>query len=221
MDDDLDMPQPLTRVKKLTKGRRSSPFLLMGKPEFALRIMGVIEAWSHTEIAMGRILANCLRAESSAGIAMYLSLSGGPARRAALQAAAERKLPKKKLALFNLVMKAIKPVRDRRNDFVHGVWWHSDEMPDALLWTSGDINLEKYEKSLKKHRSDDEDIMVYKIADLDRALGDAEDAVACVHGIGVLIHRGHAHAHEQTLKQLLARPLIVRCGGLPTTQKKK
>ena len=209
------MPQPLSRVKKLKKGRQGGPFVLIQRPELALYVMGVISAWSHVEIALGRILANCLLAESSAGLAMYMSLSGGAAKRAALEAATSQSLNPDKLALFTLIMKAIKPVRERRNDFAHGIWGISEEMPDALLWDSATDNLEAYDLSAKKHLSRPEATLVYRKADLERDLEDAQDAVACAHGMGVLIHPGHAHAHEQTLIQLLARPLVVRCGGLP------
>jgi hypothetical protein len=42
------------------------------------------------------------------------------------------------LAMFTLTMGAIKPVRKRRNDFVHGLWGVADEIANGLLLAAAD-----------------------------------------------------------------------------------
>lgn len=209
------MPQPLSKVRKLTKGRSGGPFIVLNRPELAPYILGVISAWSHTELALARILANCLHAESSAAVHMYLSLSGATQRRDVLRAVAERSLPANEALLFTLMMKAIKPVRERRNDFAHGLWSISDELPDALLWEHANNNIEDYERGLKQSGAQQDKIIVYRKSDFEIAIDEAQQAVTLAHGIGVLIHPGHSHAHDETRTLLSTLPLVLRHGGLP------
>jgi hypothetical protein len=214
LDDGLLMPQPLSRVKKITT-RSGGPAMILQRPELAALVAAVLTSWSHTEAAFGRFLAICLHTDSSAGVAMYLSLSGAEARRSALSAAAHKTLPPDKIELFELVTKAIRPVRDRRNDFAHGLWSYSDELPDALLWESADDEIENFEKIQKRSGSTGTKIMVYTKADLLRDLKDAQQAPACAHQLGILVNPAHAALHDETLKRLLASPLLKKLGANP------
>lgn len=72
---------------------------------------------------------------------MYLRLNNAEARRSVLDAAASTTLSTDDYTLFALTMKAIKPIRDRRNDFAHGFWGITAELPDALLWVSADDHI--------------------------------------------------------------------------------
>lgn len=216
MDDlEPDMAQPLSRVKKLTKGRRGGPFAILGRPNLAPYVVGVISAWSHTEVALGRILANSLHAESSVGLQMYLSLIGGSQRRAVLRAAAESALTGQHLALFTVMMKAIKPIGERRNDFAHGLWGIADELPDALLWDGADTNLEDYERGLKQSGIQSDETLVYREADFKRCITEAQEAVTLVHNTGTLIFPGYHYAHDGARKILSTLPLLAKHGGLP------
>jgi hypothetical protein len=205
-----DMPQPLSRVRP-GAGRMGGPQHITMRPELAVLVMGVISAWTYTEISLGRILATCLHADSSAGLAMYLSLSGGEAKRTTLEAAAHANLTPEHLELFTLVMKAIKPVRERRNDFAHGMWTISDDLPDALLWDAPKAELLEFEKSLKETpREGIMGTLVYTRRDLQRDLADGAAATAAVHQLSRLINPKMAFLHAETLPQLLASPLLAR-----------
>jgi len=203
-------------VKKITKGRRGGPFIILERPALAPYVIGVITAWSHTEVALGRILAHILHTESSVGLQMYLSLVGGAQRRAVLRGAAERGLTGKDLSLFNVVMKAIKPIGERRNDFAHGLWGIAEELPDALLWDSADTDLEDYEKGLKQSGLQSDDTLVYRENDLIRCKTDAQEAVMLVHNFGTLLYPGYHYAHDGARRTLSTLPLLVKHGGLPT-----
>ena len=188
---------------------------MLERPELAHYIVAVISAWSHTEIALGRILANCLHAEPSTGIHMYLALSGGAQRRDVLRDVAERNLTPEHMALFTVMMKATKSIRERRNDFAHGLWGVTDELPDALLWNGADSSLKNYERGIKQSGSQKDDTLVYRKKDFETCLTDAQEAVTLVHGIGVLIFPGHNHAHAETRTLLSSLPLLLKHGGLP------
>jgi hypothetical protein len=196
------MPQPLSRVRP-SAPRRGGPGVMLERATLSAYVMGVISCWSHTEVSLGRILAACLHA-------MYLSLSGAEARRSVLSAAAQTSLSEDHAALFALVMKALKPIRERRNDFAHGIWSIADVLPDALLWEAGDDQLEDFERQQKVGSGIGTEIMVYTSVDLDRDLHDAMAASALAHQFSVIINPKFEHAHADTLTRLLASPLLAR-----------
>ncbi len=66
-------------------------------------------------------------------MAMYEALSGGEARRAALEGAAKAALPEDDFLLFKAVEKVLGPARRIRNNFAHHIWGTTTEIPDALL----------------------------------------------------------------------------------------
>ena len=209
------MPQPLSRVKNLTKGRRGGPFAILDRPSLAPYVVGVISAWSHTEVAPRSHPRPHPPCRSSVGLQMYLSLIGGAQRRAVLRAAAEGGLDTEHLALFNVMMKAIKPIGERRNDFAHGLWGISDELPDALLWDSADTNLEDYERGLRQSGCQSDETLVYREADFQRCITEAQETVTLVHNIGTLIFPGYHYAHDGARKILSTLPLLSKHGGLP------
>jgi hypothetical protein len=131
------MPQPLRRVKKVSGITWGA--VLPARPQLASLILDCITIWSQTEIRLGTLLAVILRAEHGfAAVQMYLRLTSADARRSVLDAAAKSMLSNDDYNLFSLTMKALKPVRDRRNDFAHGLWGTAAELPDALLWVASD-----------------------------------------------------------------------------------
>jgi hypothetical protein len=103
--------------------------------------MESIACWAHVDVGLGGLLANLLKLDAGIGIAMFFGLSGGETRRSALEAAARKALNSDDFALFARVSRAINSARDRRNNFAHGLWGVSDELPDALLWINPDDHL--------------------------------------------------------------------------------
>jgi hypothetical protein len=136
----FDMPQPLNRVKKL-QSMGWGPGAFAEHPALAAYVLQCIARWTQTEISLGRLLAVTIGLEPDsafAAVQMYLRLTNAESRRSVLTAAAEAMLSKDDYALFERTMKAIAPVRARRNDFAHGMWGYSSELKDALLWVGGD-----------------------------------------------------------------------------------
>jgi hypothetical protein len=132
------MPQPLSKVKSI-KFSIWGTIAMSERPLLALAITQVIAAWAETELRLAGLLAIFLKSEMPTGMSMYLNLTSAESRRAVLNGAAQKALTAEKYELYSKTMRAIKPVRDRRNEFAHGIWGFCHELPDALLWVNQNI----------------------------------------------------------------------------------
>jgi len=219
------MPQPLSRVRRV-RSITWGPLALDSRPNLAALIMRHIATWSQTEILLGGILAIVLRLEQAiafAGVQMYLRLSSAEARRSVLDAAAKAMLATPDYELFSLTMRAIKPVRSRRNDFAHGFWGITDELPDALLWVAADDQLTYDTTLLGAHPQNlqspyeglltsaidafdrhQESIMVYRMPDLSDDLSRAREATLAVN---LLWEAFHPYGRERDAKRQELRNL--------------
>lgn len=210
------MPQPMSRVKP--DARVQTHWGVMADhPDLAILVVQILAAWSHTENTLGRFLAACLHADSSAGLAMYLSLSGGEARRAVLEAAAVNSLDSDKLDLFRITMKAIKSVRDRRNQLAHGLWGKSNDIPGALLLQSPNDDIIHYDNIMKRVDPPyDRSIMVFRKNDLLSDLKDAEGAASAVTCLW-FVCSSVGDDGDKNREHLLSLPLVKR--HLPSIKK--
>lgn len=201
----------------------SGPGIFLRRPVLGAYVTEVISLWSHAEANFG-ILASCLHADSAVGLRMYLCISGSEARRAALYAAAGHSLSEGNFALFDRVMRAVNHVRKCRNDFAHGLWTISDELPDALLWDPAETRALIWECNVKQQAVPIfAETMVYSRSDLIRDARDAQQAAGAVHSLSVLFDPRYQNQYQKRLKVLLASPLVVRLspveglGNVPST----
>jgi hypothetical protein len=190
-------------------------------PRLAAQIVRYIAIWSQTEIELGGVLALVLRLEQAtafAAVQMYLRLTSADARRSVLDAAAQSMLAEVDYGLFSLVMKALRPIRARRNDFAHGYWGLTPELENALLWVGADdyiaynavmsgavpqnpgflgsqTMLGAAADAWQRHK---DSIMVYRQADLENEVEQAEQGALAVHAlIGAL----HPYEKERDAKR--------------------
>jgi hypothetical protein len=176
------MPQPLSRVKSV-RSITWGAYALSQRPDLAAIVLSCIAQWAQAEIKLGSLLGALMRSDKAIAVSMYLRLTNAEARRSVLDAAAATSLNDDDYTLFATAMKAIKPIRDRRNDFAHGLWGITNEIPDALLWVSADDHLaydvtfvgpnerpnRKFLEAAKNAHSNHLDsVMVYRDADLSR-----------------------------------------------------
>ena len=103
------------------------------RPKLAVQIAKVSARWTLIENQQGVALALLLNSEGA--LAMYMALSGGAARSAALKAAAAHTLSSDYYEKFDEQLRATKGPQNERNTVVHSVWAASDDYPDALLQT--------------------------------------------------------------------------------------
>ena len=118
MDDGFEpMPQPLSKVKPI-KFSIWGTIAMSERPLLAIAITQVIAAWAETELRFAGLLAIFLKSEMPTGMSMYLNLTSAESRRAVLNGAAQKALTEEKYELYSKTMRAIKPVRDRRNELL-------------------------------------------------------------------------------------------------------
>jgi len=139
------MPQPLSRVNP-SAALFISNDAFVDHPSFCVLLAAIVEQSSHVDSWLGGILARLLGASAEVGIAMYASLSGANAQRAALHAVAQMKLTGDDLDLFSAVMRITQRARKQRNAVVHGVWATSPDIPDALIMIPSKDYLEQTAK---------------------------------------------------------------------------
>lgn len=220
--DSFAMPQPLIRVKKVNSITWGA-YALSQRPRLTSHVMKCIAQWAQTEIKLGSLLAALLKSDLAAGTSMYLRLNNLEARRSILDAAAATTLNSENYTLFAMTMDALKPIRKRRNDFAHGLWGITAELPDALLWVSADDHIAYnvvllgpspkgktiMQAAIDAHEEHQENVMVYREGDLQR---DADDswlaALAAEYLVRMLDQRDPERASMR--KELLALPLLQR-----------
>ncbi len=133
MDDDLDMPQILSKVTP--KGDIYFSAGTLYQSPFAKEVAYVIALWSHIDGDIATILSKMLKSDIVVGTAMYMALTSAEAKKAALNAAASQALPEWQSILLQAVIRVTKPVRDERNAFAHHAWGICTEFDDRLLLT--------------------------------------------------------------------------------------
>ena len=187
--------------------------------------MRVIACWAHIEGDLGSLLARMLKADIATGVAMYQALVGGDARRSALAAAAAQALPEWQQILLQAVQKVTKASRDQRNEFAHGAWGLSKELPDAVLLMPTKIVVNRNVSMRQKHvengatvlkpaQLDHSQVMVYRQKDFEEASTRALHA-ELLHAllymvIGETVEQArrqllHAHGVQQALQPLIRK----------------
>jgi hypothetical protein len=182
-------PQRLSKVKP-NAGLALGPGTFSMRPQLAALVAAVIAFSAEIELQRGRLLAALLGSPNhETALAMYLSLTSGAARRSALRAAAQTALTGVDLHLFEEITKASRATQKERNDFAHGLWGYSDDLPDSLLLVDSAYRLKDtlrinalfeqlsngiIPQSVGDIRLDPSQIRVYREADLGRSVQNIE-----------------------------------------------
>lgn len=162
------------------------PDYISEAPDFAKATAGVIAFWAHNDGNLAAILSFMLKTDIRTAVAMYQAITSAEGKRAALLAAADNAREEWEAILLRAVLKANSGSRNQRNEFAHGIWGHSTDIPDAILLMDTRVVMDKN----VSHRQAEEDgngqriiapkgfdaskIMVYRQKDFDQALADAE-----------------------------------------------
>jgi hypothetical protein len=214
VDEGLDMPQPLSRVKPDAEINVGAQALTL-VPDFVPQIMRVIAVWSDIDGNFANIFSNMLTMDIEVGTAVYQAFNGREARRIALFTAAEKALPEWQQIVLRTVWKATKASQDQRDWFVHHVWGYSRDLPNALLLMDSNVVVDR-NVSMKQRTPiegnrflitpkdfDRSKVFVYRKPDFDRAVTQAEAASWLVtlsyFSLGTF-------ANEQGRRQLLTEP---------------
>ena len=215
------MPQPLSRFGEIND-LSTGPSTFVRRTYLASLITEYINACSYIDAALGEILALCLKGQTRVGVSMYHATTSAEAKHAMIRSAVEVSRSKQDNALFIKVLKAIKPIKDRRNDFAHHLWGTSSSIPDGLLLIDPRDELAyniAWQRIARTGRwpivqlaanfagYDLSKIYVYRKADLEREIKNALAGHYCV-GLfrDLLTQKGPQRA--ETRKTLVDQPLL-------------
>jgi hypothetical protein len=123
------MPMPYRGRGELTL----APLGMIDQPVAPALIASIAALWTFSEDVWAIILTAMLGEQAEAGLAMYHSLTGSAAQRAALNEMAQRYLDPNLQVMFRALTKRMKGVAGERNTMVHGLWFHDPEIPNALV----------------------------------------------------------------------------------------
>jgi len=104
---------------------------LRARPQLAALVSEAIASWADVQFGLGVVLSALTGAGAEQAVAMFLALTSSAAQLAALRAAAEVKLTREELELFQAVMIAVGAVEKQRNKLAHHIWAHAKELPNA------------------------------------------------------------------------------------------
>lgn len=163
------MPQPIPMVLRDTAiyMGNSSDSPSNHRPQLALNAMSVIAEWAILEHWINYLFIQLLGSSAEIGSAIFTSLSGGNARRAALNAVAKISLSIEEYELYIVIMQIAAGVRDERNKIAHWVWGHAPKIPDGVLLIDP-IKLVKYDVEAKIYatKNPHEPPLLYPVNDI-------------------------------------------------------
>ena len=168
--------QPLSTFRKVRHvdfrlaWEGTSPFREGERANLAVLCMEAIASWSHVEAAMLQLFITLLGNSRGAAARMYLALDGRNPRRAAITAVAGSRLPPDQLEIFTAIMMVAKSRQRRRDKLAHGIWGHSNELPETLLCVDAkhlplDFHPRGMADFLNNAARHSDDIYVYKEGD--------------------------------------------------------
>lgn len=200
------------------------------RPDMAIVVAKVIASWAMTEMQQARLLSLFLGSETKVGISMFLGVVSAEAKKSMLDEAAKASLTRNDYELFQLVSRALAPVRKRRNEYAHGVWGQTDELPQYLIWLPQEEFLIKEMHMNEARRNGDKatlkqlaetispKMMAYSKQDLAEDGNRASQATICVQDLVIALSR-QGHKSDEARNSLLASPLLRARGENQSHQK--
>ncbi len=162
------MPQPLSEFTHKTlpsDGVKVVGFnqdALADRPKLAAKVMRVIGIGSFIDQHLFKTMSNFIKADFETVTAMLLALSGGEAKRAAMNAAALTALSENDYRLYTAVLKATTPSRKQRNKYAHHLWGTANFIPDGLLLIDPQDFARNDAKYLAEHKEYRDDVDAYR-----------------------------------------------------------
>jgi hypothetical protein len=105
-------------------------------PKVAELVGRCIMCWSHVQFQMGIFLSSMMGTNSEASVAIFLSLQNARARRDVLVATANACMKEDDKELFEAFMTVYQSLDAQRADLAHGLFSHSDDIPNGAMWAS-------------------------------------------------------------------------------------
>lgn len=232
------MPQPLKFVNDKAKFKLTTD-ALVNRPELANLVTQVFGVWALIETEMRTLFVRIVSPEDSTAVAVYNILESDSLRRKALLKAAEAKFGagSEAFELFYCVDRVVHQTGAIRHNLAHRRWGISPDLPDALLIADPSI---LYKHRIAYHRLSDmmreanvkdgfeslfddmqldrSKILVYRVAELESALDEMDQALRAVLLFGQYIAPTMTDEQGQRISQDVGNPewddLATRAGAL-------
>ena len=125
-------PQPLKNAYPKAKSVVIGPNCIDSRPELAILVAKCISIWSLMEADLAFCLGSMLGGNAKPAFAMFAALTSSAAQYAAIDAAAEATLDKRRLAVFRAVLKEVRKTAKSRHRLAHWLWAVCPDAPDSL-----------------------------------------------------------------------------------------
>lgn len=143
-------PQPLSSFRRKKPIPASIDYNAPAlRPNQAAQIMRIIAIWSHIDQLLTIMTTTFLKTDFETVTAMLAAITSSAGKRAAIKAAAQSALKNKPddLKLFEAVLSVTKASRERRHEYAHHLWGHTEEIKDAILLVDPKYMAEHHAKS--------------------------------------------------------------------------
>jgi hypothetical protein len=114
------------------------PYTLRVRPKHAARIAEVINAWSCVYFDLAMMFAHLLGSEGELAIQLFRSIQNERTQHQMLEDAARERLKGRERTICLRIVALAKAARKTRNAYAHGIWGHSDDLPDKILRVGAD-----------------------------------------------------------------------------------
>jgi hypothetical protein len=156
---------------------------IANRPALAATIGACITGWSYVEAEMAVALGALLGTGGKAAMSVFQVLQRASAQRDAVAAAARACVARRDVELVTAILDGQTAVEAERNALAHGHFGVADEIPDGVLWMSGnDFVVQRLELLEADGGFDQEQYarftectFVYRQDDLDTILADIND----------------------------------------------
>lgn len=120
-------------------GTTFGPSQLEHRPQLAIKIAMVANAWASLEAGSGSCLGTLLRGDSKASIAMLSKVQTASQKSQAIRAVGTAILDEPELGELKSLLSRFDALAVRRNAVVHGMWGTTPQFPDKLVWAPPEV----------------------------------------------------------------------------------
>lgn len=127
------------------------PDRIAQRPELAVKISQIANAWAVLEANMGACLGVLMRADPKAAIAMLSKVQTATAKSQAIREVGKAVLSDPDLKQLKELLKKFDAIGKRRNVVVHGMWGTTPEWPEHLVWAPPEVTTNTILGLLQEH----------------------------------------------------------------------
>ena len=126
------MPQPLSKVRP-DATVVIGPGAIFRERSIGMQAMLIVQIWAQIDVDLTDLATRFLKADFLVVSSMLEAIASNEGRKAALLGAAKEALKRDQFELLSAIVHITEPARRQRNAFVHHIWGHADEIPNAIL----------------------------------------------------------------------------------------